>query len=43
MVDVWIAAGLATLPWEGQREEETLTQLFLVASCGLFLFGILEY
>lgn len=39
MVHVWIAAGLATLPWKGQGEEETLTQLFLVGSCALFFIG----
>lgn len=43
MVHVWIAAGLATLPWKDQGEEEILTQLFLVSHCGLFSFGILEY
>lgn len=38
-----VATELATLPWKGQGEEETLTQLFLVASFGLFSFGILEH
>lgn len=28
MVHVWIAAGLATLPWKGQGEEETHSTIF---------------
>lgn len=43
MVHVWIAAELASLPWKGQGEEETLPQLSLVPSCGIFWFGILEF